>query len=105
MEEVQRYFQENEKEAVESCMTIAGIGFSGRAQNNGMVFIRLKDWKLRDRPDLKVKAVAGRAMRAFSQIRNALVFAFPPPVGRASWATPPGSTSSCWTGAGSATRS
>ena len=78
-DEVHRYFQENEKEAVESCMTIAGIGFSGRAQNNGMVFAKLKDWKLRDRRDLRVKAVAGRAMMAFSRIRNAMVFAFPPP--------------------------
>ena len=78
-DEVQRYFLENEKEAVESCMTIAGIGFSGRAQNNGMVFAKLKDWKLRDRPDLRVKAIAGRAMEAFSKIRGAMVFAFPPP--------------------------
>ena len=44
-----------------------------------MVFIKLKDWKLRNRPDLKVKAVAGRAMAAFSGIREAMVFAFPPP--------------------------
>ncbi len=78
-DEVQRYFLENEKDAVESCMTIAGIGFSGRAQNNGMVFVKLRDWALRDRPDLRVKAVAGRAMGAFSRIRNAMVFAFPPP--------------------------
>jgi len=78
-DEVQRYFQENEKDAVESCMTIAGIGFSGRAQNNGMVFAKLKDWKLRNQPDLRVKAIAGRAMMAFSRIRNAMVFAFPPP--------------------------
>ena len=60
-------------------MTISGIGFSGRAQNNGMVFVKLKDWKLRDRADLKAKAVAGRAMTALSRIRNAMVFAFPPP--------------------------
>ena len=78
-DEVQRHFQENEKEAVESCMTIVGMGFSGRAQNNGMVFVRLKDWELRGRPDLKVKTIAGRAMGAFSRIRNAMVFAFPPP--------------------------
>ena len=76
---VQRYFLENEKEAVESCMTIAGVGFSGRAQNNGMVFAKLKDWKLRNRPDLRVKAIAGRAMAEFSKIRGAMVFAFPPP--------------------------
>ena len=78
-DEVQLYFQENEKEAVDSCMTIAGMGFSGRAQNNGMVFVKLKDWKLRDRPDLRVKAIAERAMGRFSTVRGALVFAFPPP--------------------------
>jgi len=78
-EKIARHFENNEKEAVESCMTISGIGFSGRTQNSGMVFIKLKDWKLRKRADLKVKAVAGRAMAAFSGIREAMVFAFPPP--------------------------
>jgi hydrophobe/amphiphile efflux-1 (HAE1) family protein len=78
-DEVQRHFLENETEAVDSCLTLAGFGFSGRAQNNGMVFIKLKDWNLRDRPDLRAKAVAGRAMAKFSRIRNAMVFAFPPP--------------------------
>ena len=92
--EVQRYFREDEKEAVKSCMAITGFGFSGRAQTNGMVFIMLKDWKLRNRnffirfkdwilrrnrSDLGVKAIAERATRAFSKIRNAQIFAFPPP--------------------------
>ncbi|MGB9700590.1 MAG: efflux RND transporter permease subunit [Thermodesulfobacteriota bacterium] len=78
-DEIQRYFQEKEKEAVASCMTIVGIGFSGRGQNNGMVFVRLKDWHLRDRPDLRAKAIGGRAMAALSRIRKAIVFVFPPP--------------------------
>jgi len=79
-DEVQRYFKENEKEAVESCMTIAGAGFSGRAQNNGMVFVKLKDWELRGRKDLKAKAIASRAMKNLSPIiRQAMVFVFPPP--------------------------
>ena len=78
-DEVQRYFQEKENKAVKSSLTISGIGFSGRAQNNGMVFAMLKDWKLRERPDLKAQAVAGRAMGAFSGYRKAMVFAFPPP--------------------------
>ncbi len=77
--DVQRYFLETEKEAVTSCLTIIGMGFSGRGQNNGMVFAKLKDWNQRNRPDLRVKAIAGRAMGAFSRIRGALVFAFPPP--------------------------
>ena len=79
MEAVRDHFMEREKEAVESCMTISGFSFSGQGQNMGFAFAKLKDWKLRDRPDLKVWAVAGRAMKAFSQIRNAMVFAFPPP--------------------------
>jgi len=78
-DEVQRHFQENEKKAVQSILTISGIGFSGRAQNNGMVFAMLKDWKLRERPGLKAQAVAGRVMAAFSGYRKAMVFAFPPP--------------------------
>jgi len=77
--DVQRHFLENEKEAVESCMTVAGVGFSGRAQTNGLVFIKLRDWHLRNRADLRGKAIAERATKAFSKIRNALVFAFPPP--------------------------
>ena len=56
--DVQRHFQENEKEAVESSMMISGIGFAGRAQTNGLVFIKLKDWHLRNRPDLRAKAIA-----------------------------------------------
>jgi len=77
--DVRRHFLENEPEAVESAMTISGIGFAGRAQTNGLVFIKLKDWHLRNRPNLRAKAIAGRATMALSQIRNALVFAFPPP--------------------------
>jgi len=79
VEEVARHFRENEKEAVESWQYIAGYGFSGRSQANAMLFVRLKDWKLRTRPDLRVKAIAGRAMAKFSKIRNAMVFAFSPP--------------------------
>ncbi len=78
-EKVQQYFIERESEAVESCLIIAGTGFSGSAQNNGMVFVKLKEWNIRNRPDLRAKAVAGRAMANFSQFRNAMVFAFPPP--------------------------
>jgi HAE1 family hydrophobic/amphiphilic exporter-1 len=77
--QVQEHFLNNEKDAVESCMTISGVGFSGRAQTNGILFVKLKDWDLRKRPELRAKAVAERATKAFAPLRNALVFAFPPP--------------------------
>ena len=79
MARVRDYFLEHEKDTAASCMTVSGRNFSGRGQNAGMAFIKLKDWNLRKRPDLKVTALAGRAMGAFSQIRNAMVYAFPPP--------------------------
>jgi len=77
--QIERYFIENEKEAVATTMTITGVGFSGRAQNNGMVMIKLKDWGLRDRKDMKAKAIAQRATKALASIRGAMVFVFPPP--------------------------
>jgi len=79
MERVKDYFLEHEKDAVESCMTLSGSNFSARGQNAGMAFAKLKNWELRDQPELKAAAVAGRAMGEFSKIRNAMVFAFPPP--------------------------
>ena len=79
MESVRDHFLKNEKDAVEAVMAIAGVGHAGRGQNAGMAFVKLKDWDLRDRPDLRVGPIAGRAMTAFSGIRNAMVFAFAPP--------------------------
>jgi HAE1 family hydrophobic/amphiphilic exporter-1 len=79
MDGVKAYFLEQEKDAVESCMTVSGMSFAGQGQNAGLAFAKLKDWKLRDRADLRVGPVAGRAMREFSKIRNAMVFAFAPP--------------------------
>jgi len=79
MAEVRDHFLENEKDGVDSFMSVSGFSFSGQGQNMAMGFIKLKDWKLRKRPELKVWAITARAMAAFSQIKNAMVFAFPPP--------------------------
>jgi HAE1 family hydrophobic/amphiphilic exporter-1 len=79
MTRLRRHFLEDQKEAVQSVMTAAGFSFAGRGQNQGMAFIMLRDWKLRDKPELRAKAVAGRAMGAFAGLRNAVAFAFPPP--------------------------
>ena len=79
LNEVRAYFLEQEKDAVESVFTISGVGLAGRGQNAGMAFAKLKDWHLRDRPELRVGRVAERAMGRLSQIRNAMVFVFSPP--------------------------
>ncbi|WDP93266.1 MAG: efflux RND transporter permease subunit [Desulfobacter sp.] len=79
LDRVKEHFLTHEKDAVESVLTISGFGFSGRGQNVGLAFVRLKDWELRQNPGLKVEPVAGRAMGFFSTFRDAMVFAFPPP--------------------------
>ncbi len=79
MAEVTRHYVEDQKAAVRSVMAISGFGFSGRAQNQGLAFLQLRDWDERQSPDLKAKAVAGKAMAHFATLRNAQAFAFPPP--------------------------
>ena len=77
--QAQRHFLEDQKDAVECVMGGAGMGFAGRGQNQAMMFIKLRDWELRQRPELKAKAVAGRAMQALAVIRGATIFTFAPP--------------------------
>ena len=79
LKEVQDYFLTKEKDTVETVLTIAGLSFSGRTQSNGMAFIKLKDWHLRDKAYLRVKAIQARAMQYFSQNKKPLIFVFPPP--------------------------
>jgi multidrug efflux pump len=79
IEAVERHFLEDEKDSVASLFTVQGFSFSGSGQNNGMGFVRLKDWEERDTPAQHVKAVARRAMGALGQIKDAFAFAFVPP--------------------------
>jgi len=77
--QMEKHFLERETKTVDAIITVAGFSFAGRGQNMGVAFVKLKDWKLRNSTDLKAPAVAGRAMEAFSQIRDGLAFAFSPP--------------------------
>jgi multidrug efflux pump len=79
LEQVEKHFLEDEKATVSSLFTIAGFSFGGSGQNMGLGFVQMKDWKERPGAQNSVKAVAGRAMGAFSKIRDAMVFAFVPP--------------------------
>ncbi|VEB95917.1 Acriflavine resistance protein B [Cedecea lapagei] len=76
LDEVNDYFLTKEKANVNSVFTVNGFGFSGRGQNTGLAFVSLKDWSERSGEENKVPAIAGRAMGAFSQIKDAMVFAF-----------------------------
>ncbi|MGL4220994.1 MAG: efflux RND transporter permease subunit, partial [Shewanella sp.] len=67
------------EEGVKSVFSVAGFSFAGQGQNMGIAFVGLKDWSEREAPGMDVQSIAGRAMGAFSQIKDAFVFAFVPP--------------------------
>jgi multidrug efflux pump len=103
IKQVEKHFLENEKEAVEATMAIAGMNFaSGNGQNMASLFVRLKHWDERSDPfgtrlwnllteplrligmppkipRLSAKAVVQRAAPALAGIREASVFAVLPP--------------------------
>jgi HAE1 family hydrophobic/amphiphilic exporter-1 len=79
MVKVGNHFLVDQKDAVEACLTISGFSFAGQAQNQAFAYIKLRDWDLRNRPELRVKGILGRAMPFLAGIREATVYVFPPP--------------------------
>ncbi|ELI2363661.1 efflux RND transporter permease subunit [Salmonella enterica] len=76
LDQVTHYYLNNEKANVESVFTVNGFSFSGQGQNSGMAFVSLKPWEERNGEENSIEAVIARATRAFSQIRDGLVFPF-----------------------------
>ncbi|HHQ4894914.1 TPA: efflux RND transporter permease subunit [Aeromonas veronii] len=70
------YFLKNEKDNVDSVLTVSGFSFAGSGQNAGMAFIKLKDWSERKSPERSANAIIGRAMGYLFSIKEAQVFAF-----------------------------
>lgn len=79
LDQVEKHFLVDEKDAVASIFTVAGFSFSGGGQNTGFGFVLLKPWAERESKNLSAKAVQMRAYGPLSQIKDALAFAFAPP--------------------------
>ena len=79
MEQVEQHYLNNEKNHVASVFAVQGFSFAGGGQNNGMAFVKLKDWEERTSAESSVDSLVGRAMRAFGGIKDAMVFALAPP--------------------------
>lgn len=76
LDQVTDYFLTKEKDNVKSVFTVNGFGFAGRGQNTGIAFVSLKPWDERSGAANKVDGIAGRAMKAFSEIKDAMVIPF-----------------------------
>ena len=76
---VRDHFMNAEGANVAGVFTINGFSFAGQGQNAGLVFVNLKPWDERSGADNKAQAIVGRAMGAFSQYKDGLIFALVPP--------------------------
>ncbi|MEJ1968506.1 MAG: efflux RND transporter permease subunit [Rhizomicrobium sp.] len=77
--QVERYYMVNEKANADTVFIVAGFSFAGAGQNAGISFVHLKDWSDRSGAKNHAPAIVQRAMRYFSTIRDAQVFALVPP--------------------------
>ena len=67
------------QEEIEHYFTVAGFSFTGKAQNSGLAFLRLKPWDERKGKDHRVQAVIQRGIMALGGIKDAVVFPLNPP--------------------------
>ncbi len=79
VDDVGDYLLHEEARAVDGAFEIAGFNFAGRGQNQGLVFIRFKDWSVRKRADLKVQAVLARTAKHFASYQGATIVPINPP--------------------------
>jgi multidrug efflux pump len=79
LDAAQKYLLENESDAVEGVLTVAGFNFAGTGQNSGLLFIKLKDWGERRDSSLSVDAIAARASAYFASVKQAMIIAVAPP--------------------------
>jgi multidrug efflux pump len=78
-EQIEHHFLVDEKANVADMFVVGGFSFSGSGQNVGLSFVLLKDWSQRSGAANRAPAIVGRAIAAFSSIRDAQVFALIPP--------------------------
>jgi len=79
LSDISHYLLTDEKSIVDSVVTFAGFSFAGRAQNSGIVFVKLKDYAQRQRPDQKAQALIGRMFARYGSYKDAMVIPINPP--------------------------
>jgi len=77
-QQIQKHYLKDEKNT-QVALIIRGFSFNGEGQNAGMGFVGLAPFDERKSSNDSVNAVNGRAMAAFSGIRDAQVIAMTPP--------------------------
>jgi len=79
IKKIEDYYLDQEKDAIQDVFSVSGFSFVGAGQNYALVFAKLKDFELREDPQLAAPAVVQRAMGYFFTLRDAMVFPLAPP--------------------------
>jgi len=77
--DVSNYLLTRENKMVAATFMVNGFNFAGRGQNQGQLFVQLKDWSQRASPDLSVHALIDRVSKNFGSYQDAVVTPINPP--------------------------
>jgi multidrug efflux pump len=79
LDDVANYLATQESAAVQATFEVNGLNFAGRGQNQGLLFIRFKDWSQRKGAALGVPAVLARTAKHFASYQQAAIIPIDPP--------------------------
>lgn len=71
LDTITQHLLTQEKDSVKSVFSVAGFSFTGQGQNQGLTFVKLKDWSLRKTPETQIGSLIGRSMALNGMIKDA----------------------------------
>ncbi len=79
LDDVVDYLLKQESASVDAAFIVNGYNFAGRGQNQGQIFVRLKDWSARTAATQSVQALMARTSRHFASYKDATILPVNPP--------------------------
>ncbi len=79
LDDVGNYLLKQESKMVTATFMVNGFNFAGRGQNQGQIFVQLKDWSQRTSKDLSVQALIARLSQRFGSYQDATITPINPP--------------------------
>jgi hydrophobe/amphiphile efflux-1 (HAE1) family protein len=79
LDDVSNYLLKDEAAMVEATFIVNGNNNAGRGQSQGQLFVRLKDWSERGKPELTAQALSDRIIKRFASYKAAIIFPTSPP--------------------------
>ncbi|MDB5962489.1 MAG: multidrug efflux transporter permease [Massilia sp.] len=79
LDEVSNYLLKEEAAMVDATFTANGNNSAGRGQSQGQLFVHLRDWSQRAKPELSAAALSDRIIQRFAAYKDAIIFPTSPP--------------------------